>query len=198
MSNAASWSQASQRRLGRWTDEHGRPWFAMIEIKSGDPCERLRTEGWKAPLMPDPRYVKVHPNKPGMVEIKYDQWIGELRAATKAWVKKANLIGSELYKDQFDPEAPLSQAVLFKAGPRPKPVEPVLAAKQGNRWVLGLLGPSGETPKMPEGLAVYFVKPVEIEARFADEYEDELEEDAPEDLVTVPARRGRPPKAFNA
>ena len=181
-----NWSQMHQRRHGRWTDQHGRKWWAQVEIKTGEPCDRLHADGWHAPLMPPPKYLKVDLENPGTVAVRYEAWVHDLKVANKEWVKKANVIGMELYKDQYDPDAPYSAAVLLKAGPRPHAVEPVLAAKQGNKWVLGLLGPDGETPKMPAKLAQFFVKPVEYEPTFEDEYEDEAEP-----VVAAPRSRSR-------
>jgi hypothetical protein len=71
-----------------------------------------------------------------------------------------------------------SPALLAEVGPKPFPVEPVLACKQGNKWALGL------SDDDTRGVGQYLAKFVEdTEPDFTDadrwgDLEDEMDPDA--------------------
>jgi hypothetical protein len=186
------WSQEHQRRYQTFRDQHDRLWGGSVEIKTGHPCTPLKPwapangRKWRAPLMPPQGYIRPHPTESGRVVILYDAWITELETAHKEYQRKCMTAGIELYREQFDPAKPVSPAVIAKVGPPPLPVEPVLAAKQGHPWVLGLTGPNGETPKMPKDLAPYFTKVEPVERTFAVEFETAYEDEPAEDVTSTP------------
>lgn len=128
-------SQAKQRRYVILTDEHGRRWGQNIENSTGE-----RVGAWDAPLaplVPPGQYVKPirDPENPmlftGKVKIDYDRIIADGREAIAEWERQA----MRFRRQQPD----LTQASLEDLiGPIPPPVEPWIAAKQGDKWVLGL------------------------------------------------------------
>lgn len=184
-------SQFDQRKHVKYTDQHGRKWWAMVELRTGDPCSIIMPTDWSAPIMPPQNYFKIDPEIPGKIEILYDQWIRDLQKADADWVRRCHETGVELYKDAFDPKAPFNVAILNKIGARPRcpktmtPLRaeplpgaaalPAQACKAGNLWALGLKGPKGETPKMPEKLHDFFVFPKDEVPVFKDEFENEFE-----------------------
>lgn len=128
------------RRYTKLKDQHGRTWGCVIELKTGDPSgpiDLLEPNG--APLMPPPRFMKVNSQKAyGELFVDYDGWIGHQRHAIEAHRKRMMGIATQQYGDsaaeKIDNPPP---ALLHFAGPSPEPVEPILAAKAGDPWVLG-------------------------------------------------------------
>ena len=163
--------QSLERRYQRWKDQHGRRWGGNIEISTGHPVGQLEPQ-FTAPLLPPAKYVRFDDENHGLV-IEYDPWIADLTRAKREYVEKGRRYGFEKYGGLFDPNKPFTEEVLLHVGPPPLPVEPVLAAKQGNRWVLGMLGPNGEVPVMPDKLAPFFTKPEVKEEVYEDRYEDQ-------------------------
>lgn len=161
--------QAKQRRYQLFRDQHNREWGTVVEISTGHPLGSWSPR-FAAPIRPAPKYLTIDDTRPGRLRIRYEDWIKDLTEARRAYIEKGKRYGFEKYGAMFDPGKPFTEEILLYTGPPPKPVEPVLAAKQGNRWILGLLGPNGETPLMPEKLAPFFVKPDVTEEAFGDEY----------------------------
>lgn len=124
-------SQASQRRYIRYTDQHGRKLGANIELSTGDPVG-----GWdypKAPVNPPAHCISISrdPDNPFKVTIDYDRIIREHHEANDEY----NAARSSLLRDH--PQTPEREIVKL-IGRRPMPVEPWIAAKQGDPWTLGL------------------------------------------------------------
>lgn len=130
-----------KRRFQKLLDQHGREWGATIELKTGDPTGLIDPR-FKAPLYPPPRFLKVDSRKEyGRVEIDYDGWIGMLRRAWEHYNTELLQAARAMYGDaaaQKVEERPLPPALLAHVGPAPEFVEPVLAAKAGDPWILGL------------------------------------------------------------
>jgi hypothetical protein len=188
-------SQADQRRGYTYTDQHGRKWYAEIEKVSGAPCTSFQPQ-FLAPILPPKKYVREDPVIPGRVVIHYNEWIKVLQTRDQEWFREAQIVGAAEHKENFDPNAPMSQTILNKMGARPRvprcitplrsPVGdaalPAIAARgkpgeQGNLWILGLLGPNGETPKQPASLAPFFVRPDFVLPTFTDEFEDTVSDE---------------------
>lgn len=166
--------QALQRKYKRFKDTHGRQWGAVTEISTGDPCGPLEPQ-FSAPWMLPQQYLRYDAENHVLVP-DYDACIRDRQKAMKAYIEKGKKYGFEKYGALFDPNKPFTEEVLLYLGPKPLPMEPAVAAKQGNRWILGLKGPNGEVPKMPAKLEPFFVKPIVVEEVFEDVYEDEFEE----------------------
>ena len=195
-------SQDDQRKIGRYTDQHGRKWSAVVEKRTGDPCSIIMPLSWRAPIMPPQNYIKLDPEVPGKIDILYDQWERDLIAADKDWVRRCHETGVELYKDAFNPNDPFNVAILNKIGARPhapkittplraEPLPgaaalPVQACKAGNLWALGLKGPNGETPKMPDLLHDFFIVAVESTPTFENVFESGFEPIEAEDAEPLP------------
>jgi hypothetical protein len=132
-------SQAKQRRNQRLTDNHGRKYFATIEIRSGDPVGPVQPM-FQAPLAVPPMYMRKHPDpdRPNEVVIDYRRWITDIEGAHTDWEKRGRELSRKTFGSAYDPTQPaFKQEILDLLGERPQPVEPVYAAMQGNRWVLG-------------------------------------------------------------
>lgn len=172
-------AQHKERRRSFLTDQHGRRWFAFFDIIAGDIVDKPTPYGWSAPVIPEAPYYKTSPDWPNVVEIKYDDWLRDLKrdhiarhndmrqwAEDKFGLKQAlELIRSE------DPE------ILSRF---PKILDPrlVMACKQGSRWALGFtskMTPSGwvypdcppELKDLPAQYRSRFTTSDEIETMFA-------------------------------
>src|SRR5262245_27396887 len=86
-------------------DQHGRIYFANVELTTGDPCEALHPDGWRAPINPewakrllvpptdDLEVVKLVPRqlrarKGYSVEINYGRWLEKWDEAHERLQKK--------------------------------------------------------------------------------------------------------------
>jgi hypothetical protein len=124
-------SQASQRRYVKFTDQHGRKFGANIEIKTGDPCGNWDYPN--APLKPPHHCIKVDKTdetNPFKVRIDYDTIVKEAREAKEEYENaKGKFLRSYPNASPMDVEK--------EVGKEPFPVEPWIAAKQGDAWTLG-------------------------------------------------------------
>jgi len=153
-------SQRDFRRDQTMTDQHGRQWHATIELKTGHPCGLVRPK-FHAPLDVPQQYLNVDKESPHRLIIAYDPWIASLR---NAWTERSShlrSVGLAVHGDKYNPDKP-SREQLEIVGPPPRPVEPVIAAKQGNKYVLGL------TDKMPDWAKPFFIKDVVPEVVYED------------------------------
>lgn len=163
--------QEERRTQMRPKDQHGREWWGTGEIgKRGVfPCGPMLPSGWSAPWRPDPKYYVVNAENP-LREFTwdYDAMLRDTRQAHAEYHARA--ISESTLRGWPIPEkgGPYSAQILQLIGPAPKPVEPILAAKQGNSWILGFT-------KTPDPRLVRFVKrpdsatDVENEPFFGDE-----------------------------
>jgi len=175
-------SQADDRTLEYYRDQHDRTWWAHVEKKSNAPVGRyeLTLEGLAAepPLMPDPKYLHLSTGRGryGLrtLEIDYDSWLNDLRTAWLAWEAKAQGLMQERYGVEYRTGMAIDEDLGPIAGPRPFAPEPVIAAKQGNAWVLGF------SAEEDARLAPFFVKVAAIRtlSRF-DEAQSFTTPDAP-------------------
>lgn len=132
--------QQKQRRGQEYTDQHGRTWWANIEIRTGHPTGGPIRPQFKAPWYPGSAYVTILPDsarKPWACQIDYERAITEHLEARRAWDQAVIKWGIEMNGQQFDRNAP-SLEVLQRVGPRPVPAELYMACREGNRWILGL------------------------------------------------------------
>jgi hypothetical protein len=122
-------------------DQHGREWGTTIELSTGDPTGPMDPR-FKAPLYPPQRFVKVDSRKDyGRANIDYAGWAGAIRQARDHWRKELLDHATAMYGDaaaQKMDETPLPAALAAKVGRPPEPLEPILAAEHGDKWVLGL------------------------------------------------------------
>ena len=134
--------QALQRRYQLYRDQHNREWGGNVEIATGHPCGGPLSPRFQAPLRVPPHYITIDDRRAGRCLIDYPTWVHDLKQASTNYLNKGRRYGYEKYGALFDASRPFTEEVLLFLGPAPRPVEPVLAAKAGNRWVLGLLLPA--------------------------------------------------------
>lgn len=128
--------QPSTRRPGRWTDQHGRKWHASVDIRSGGAVGPIQPLGWRAPWMPDQTFFRFSDEEHTQMTIDYQQMLDERLAAHESWSTEFR---SAALKRGWSPDDEEKRNSLIElVGPMPHPVEPILAAMQGNKWILGL------------------------------------------------------------
>lgn len=155
--------QQEQRRPEEYIDQHGRVYFAVVDMKTGDPCTTLQPL-FKAPTNPvwfrkmltppvdEAKVVKLVPRllrarKGYQVFIDYDAWDAILAQREEEWnarlhdLAKGMSGGLETIKIVENPPP----ALIHYIGTRPFPPRILIQAmKAGNKWALGL---SDEIPK---------------------------------------------------
>lgn len=194
-------NQADARRSASCRDQHGRLWSGPVEMKTGHFCAQPTAEGWTAPLMPEGPYVKIKPFTAELaIEIDYTGWISDLRAAHREWDQNLQRFAQAMYGDAMAQqiETP-SPALLREAGPKPFPLEPVIAASQGNLWILGFSkedtkGVGKFLPKKVDDLSAYNFGNDDIAAEPEKDEWAELEEEIDPEAVggkRVPVKPNR-------
>jgi hypothetical protein len=127
--------QPSTRRPGRWTDQHGRKWHASVDKRSGGAVGPIQPLGWRAPWVPDQTYFRFSEDDHTKMTIDYQSMLDSRLAAHEAW---DNEFRSAALKRGWEPSDHEKRNSLIElVGPKPHPVEPILAAMQGNKWILG-------------------------------------------------------------
>jgi hypothetical protein len=163
-----NWSQRNQRREGGqfFRDQHGRRYHAEIELKTGHPCGPLVPQ-YRAPLVVPQQYLTLSndPENPTLLTVNYVKWEADARGARKDWEQEGRSRALKMYGDAYDPRKPFGQDVLDIIGPAPSAVEPIIAARQGNSWVLGL------SDRIDLRLAKYF-EPEQLDPQFRPEEPD--------------------------
>ena len=145
--------QAATRRYSKYQDQHGRWWGAPTENTTGDPCSVYEMQGWNAPLTPDDKYIKLNADRRG-VTIDYARWINDLKQANADYQKLLRDTAHALYGDKaLEVIASPPPSLFDRIGYPPKQrIEPIVAAMQGNKWILGLtkVKPSWATEFYPD------------------------------------------------
>lgn len=156
------------------TDQHGRPWFAVIEMgKRGPsgPTGGTPVPRFKAPVYPDQKYFRYTPKNFTSFVIDYDAIVQERQEAERTWTRVMREIAISKYADKAlevvkDPTPEL----LALTGPKPQPWQIWDAARKGNKWILGL----APLDKMPPWAVPFFPKFEEPEMEYPDldDYEE--------------------------
>ncbi len=166
-------SQADDRRGQNLWDQHGRKYHASMEKKSGFPVGAIQLLV-SAPLEPDQKYLVLDPDNPAALTIDYPQWIRDRQVANQEYHTLAIEVNTANNWSPLKEGEPYPKHLIREIGKPPLPVEPVVAAAQGNKWVLGL------TATVDIRLAHYFEKPVGAEFTmdgFPDFSDEELAEE---------------------
>lgn len=135
-------SQRDQRADVRLTDQHQRPYHATIEKKSLDTTGVIQPL-FDAPLKFEVKYFEkgTDPARPYDRVINYTRWLADIDADRREWERDGRIRSQRMYGEKYvaaDGALGLfTQEVLDIVGPPPQHREPVLAARQGNAWILG-------------------------------------------------------------
>lgn len=196
--------QAANMRPQVWTDQHGRPWFSIVNKRddSQAPASPPTAEGWTAPYAPGPEYLRMPPGDHrtyGRLEVDYERWLGDVH---QSWEDRtARLDGYARAYAQSDDTlyaqlvAHPSAAILAALGPAPLHPNYVKACMAGDRWALGFTDemPAWARKLWPDGFTDPRRTTYTVDLSFLEE------DEAPAPVAAPPAkRRGRPPKASTA
>lgn len=169
--------QAKQRRYQKFPDQHKRLWGAPVEHKTGDPCGPLDPVGWTAPLLPPSEFMQIVRDPETLmprIEILYDAWISRMRQDIADWDKRARKAMVARYNEKYVASMPTDDDIVEALGQRPSiskditpgTIQPIIAAKQGNKWVLGL------TPVEDTRVSKFFLTAIPLaEMDYSGEYE---------------------------
>lgn len=184
-------------RPGRFRDQHGRLYDAVIEAASGHPTGPVlflhRTpNGHLPPWVPSDGDLDFDPLEQGRVTVAYDRVIGVIAENLKDWERAVRDAALKLYADKAgDVLADLDALppALLQIHPKPQTPDLIEACRQGNKWALGF---TDAVPGWARKLVAGKVAGVKAPAK---EYPDADEEDseAPEPSVDGerPRKRGR-------
>lgn len=131
------WSQRKQRADATFYDQYGREYFGTVELKTGDVVGLMQPQ-FTAPLMPEQKYLERVPRKPYDLFWNIDRQIADIRGAREEWEKEGRTVARKLHGQAYDNTAEFGQDVLDIIGEPPQAIEPYIAARQGDKWVLGL------------------------------------------------------------
>ncbi len=171
--------QSRRRAYAIYTDQHGRPWGASIENKTGDPCGPMEPQ-FRAPLRPNDKYLTVN-SRMRQIVIRYADMILDIEEANAEWDRELRDFARMNYGDKAH-EAILNPppALLDLVGPKPNGIgarEPWEAAMQGNKWILGLADakPQWAEEFFPEVEVKRETRVLEITATYPDAEEEGVE-----------------------
>lgn len=202
--------QRDKRTYVEAVDPHGRTWGFVVDISAKPkpgPVSLINPVGWDAPRhpvtgfcpgVPPQKYLQFNPSNMFKLGINYDAWIADQRAARLDWenelhVKAAQMspsdAGASLIGNSQKDYEDASPALLKAVGIRYNPVQPIIAAKQGNSWVLG------KTSKIDPRLKDYFPDPVADEPDYRDEDFGDVEEEADPEAVGSQSGRAKVPES---
>lgn len=190
-------SQADERRGQNLWDQHGRMMHASIEKKSGYPVGPIQLL-MDAPLEPDQKYLILDPLNVTKVTIDYASWIRDRQIANAEYHARAIEVNTANNWAPLVAGEPYPKHLTKEIGKPPLPVEPIVAAAQGNKWVLGL------TNVIDTRLAHFFEKPIDAAfdlSAFPDYSTDEqAEEDFDAEALggqNIPVRATNKPRSHH-
>lgn len=146
------WSQADLRRPAYLKDQHGRTWFADIEKRSGFPVGPIRAR-FSAPWYPDQGSFRFSESDPSHFAIDYEWLLSQRMEAHDEYHQRAVEESATRQWDVPERGEPYSRNLQLIVGRPPNPIEPIVAAMQGNKWILGL------SKKVDERLAPFITTP---------------------------------------
>lgn len=131
-------------------DQHGRIWLCESEVGMDSRRRpRIAPVGsfiphFKAPydFIPPQKFLRYDTRRPSNIAIQYDAWASEVRQAHSDIRGEIVKLATRLYKGEAaqyikEPTDEMLE-LIYGGGKGPEPVEPIIAAKQGNGWILGL------------------------------------------------------------
>lgn len=134
-------TQHETRQTYTFFDQHERPWHAIVDTRCRPhlaPCTALQPQGWSAPIMPPDDLVRPHPVLLGRLLIDYDSWLERATHAVSDYKQNEHMVAERMFGDQATSAITRRDGrLLSEIGPPPPAVEFVLAAREGNKWILG-------------------------------------------------------------
>lgn len=131
------WSQDATRNPLVMYDQHGRAWSCSTEQKSGYPTgliSPLFSAPWRPPQ--HPAYFIINPENISELYLDYGAMFADAKAENAKYHKRAIRASSK--KGWAPPiRGEYSEDVIEALGAPPSPVQPIVAAYQGNRYILG-------------------------------------------------------------
>jgi hypothetical protein len=126
-------------RPAKMYDNHGRRFAATLDKSNATPIgQGPRPDGWSAPWMPGQEWFRYHEDDehPNRFRIDYE---GMLADRIKAHDDYDQAFMAEAVKRGWDAKDPdKAGQITAIIGKRPLPIELIVAAMQGNKYVLGL------------------------------------------------------------
>lgn len=126
-------------RSAKMWDQHNRRHAAVLDKSNGIPVGRgPNPDGWRAPWMPGQewyRYLEDDTN-PMRFRIDYEGLLNERVAAHERYDAEWEAFATSNGWDPKDPD--VAGRIIAKVGMRPLPIELIVAAMQGNKYILGL------------------------------------------------------------
>lgn len=162
--------QHTKRRGRKLPDQHGRMWEFQEDKACGAPVGPINARGWKDRLRTPQKY-KVYDEQNSQIRINWAQWETDLKAAHQAWGDVLRRTAISMYGQGASEAIKYPPPELLETvGEKPQPIELILAARRGNKFVLGL---SDEMPKWAEPFFAPKVDPFAMTFPDADqEFED--------------------------
>ena len=169
--------QAARRESATLTDQYGRKWQAIIDTIARGTCSAVGPKNFTDRLDTPQKYLRADTSE-RTLHVDFDTWIGDLEYAHKLYDDQLRDTALALFGENgpkmYEDRAP---ALMRHVGEAPQPVEPVKAARTGNRYCLGI------SDAMPLWAVPFFTKPlapVEVFPDAEEEYLDVEEEADPE------------------
>lgn len=194
--------QAKAREYRYFRDQHGRRYGAPVEIRTGDPCGPWEPQ-FVAPLTPNPDFMRIvkDEDQRRSIFVDYDGWIAEVQTRLTNWQREVRKAMIARHRENYHPTMRIDADVydLPTTGPEPSigarwvpgTVKPLVAAKAGNKWVLGLS--EVDDPRVSKFLLADVAAEDED---FAADYDAEFEKSmAIEEEVDPEAVGGKPRRA---
>lgn len=146
--NAGRSLQAERRTEMRWEDQHGRWYYASMDVKTRLPATPLIADNWKAPIMPPSEFFTFDPKRAGRCKVEYERWEDFAIGQQRAHDDDVREFAQKMFPNTWAREIAEGNPLLYeKAGKPPIHVELIRAAAAGNKWALGL------SPKKPAYIA---------------------------------------------
>ena len=150
MSSIRERHQHLERSQIELTDQHGRIWYATTEVGRnfhGQP--RIVPVGQYFPqfaapfdFIPPQAFLVYDPRRPSLLSINYAGWQEAQEARHREVAEQLAALAWHIYKDEAPKyiKAPSQEMldIVYGRGKGPEPIEPIVAARQGNGWILGL------------------------------------------------------------
>lgn len=129
------WSQDATRNPIIMEDQHGRQWSASTEMRSGHPTGHIQAL-FSAPWFPYQKYFVINPDNVAELYIDYEAMYADAKSANANYHKRAIRASSK--KGWPTPiRGEYSEDVTEALGEPPSPIQPIVAAYQNNRYILG-------------------------------------------------------------